>query len=288
MKQWVRFLFMLLALSTSAAAYAYVPPSEFILKQLCQKRSALKSVRIRAVVQGVTVEGVPSGSKFIEETYYDAQSGVLKSVALDLQKNELFRAERNLFDSPKSGELKNRESAPLVTSLLFESRLAPMVSLLRRWEIPIKTEEDLLRLGNEESRRNAEKTFLARQKQPSGLQVSWVIGDKSGNQLWIEKDTFLPSKLLLLNSQAGSEPMEFSFANYRTAREVSFPRMMTLRLEGVGLIREEVQEVTLNPVEPHESRGEARKLANLGFTEAGMAAESEVRELIRTFYKYVR
>jgi hypothetical protein len=110
--------------------------------------------------------------------------------------------------------------------------------------------------------------------------VSWVIGEKAGNQVWIEKDTFMPSKVIL----TGSDRVEVSLDSYRVTREVSFPRVITLVVEKETVFREEVQDISVNP----SDLADGRKAAGLGFTEAGNAVDAEVRELIRKYYKFIR
>ena len=266
---------LFVAMLAPVVAQAYIPPSEFIMKGVAQKRSPLKSARVRGVVLGINNEGALTGAKFTEETLYDGQSGMIRSYALDEQNTELYRSERMI-----NKEVAAKESAPLVSTVLFESKPQNMLVQFRRWGLPIKTEEELLRLSDEAERRSVEKTFFARQKLTAGLQVSWVLGEKAGNQLWVEKDTFLPVRILL----SGSDKVDILVENYRVTREVPFPRLITVSLDQERVFREEIQEFTVNPAETADSR----KGAQLGFTEAGNSADGDVRELIRTYYKLVR
>ncbi len=258
-----------------AVAHAYIPPSEYISRTMAQKRQSLKSAKIRGVVLGLNNEGALTGARFIEETVYDGLTGTVRSFALDEQNTELYRMERSIH---KEGATK--DSATLVSSVLFETKPMLLLTEFKRWDIPVKTEDDFAKIQDEAERRNAEKTFFGRQKLPGGLQVSWVIGDPKGNQLWIEKDTFLPVKILL----TGSEKTEVNFDNFRVTREVPFPRVLSVTSEKELVFREEIQDVTINPTDLSDSR----KAAGLGFTEAGNAVDSEVRDLIRKYYKLVR
>jgi hypothetical protein len=258
-----------------ALAHAYIPPSEYLTRTMAQKRQALKSAKIRGVVLGLNSEGALTGARFIEETIYDGLTGTIRSFALDEQNTELYRMERSIHK-----ESQTKDSATLVSTVLFETKPMLLINEFKRWDVPVKTEDDLIKFQSEEERRNAEKTFFGRQKLPGGLQVSWVIGDSKGNQLWIEKDTFLPVKILL----TGSEKTEVNFDSFKVSREVPFPRVLSVTSEKELVFREEVQDVTINPTDLSDSR----KAAGLGFTEAGNAVDSEVRELIRKYYKLVR
>lgn len=256
-------------------AFAYIPPSEYIAKSMAQKKSVLKSAKVRGVVLGVNNEGALTGARFIEETIYDGLTGTVRSFALDEQNTELFRMERAIHK-----EAASKESAQLISTVLFESKPFLLLTEFKRWDLPVKTEDELLKLPDENERRNVEKTFFARQKFPGGLQVSWVIGEKAGNQVWIEKDTFLPAKVIL----TGSDRVEVSLESYRVTREVPFPRVITLAVEKETVFREEIQEISVNP----SDLADGRRAAGLGFTEAGNAVDAEVRELIRKYYKYIR
>jgi len=277
-------------LGISSSAWAYIPPSEFITKMMVQKRHGLKTAKIRGRVLGLNVAGAPSGVQFTEETTYDASSGQVRCVALDEQGRELFRMERFVRK-----EQQGVDVAQMVSELQFETRPATLIGELKRWEIPIKTEEELLKLQDEAERRAAEKTFFARQKLPTGLQVSWVIGEKSGNQVWIEKETFLPVKFISLGA-AGSEKTEITFDTFKMSREIPFARVVSLSRDQRHVLREEVQEVSVNLPEHAADRGadraverpEGQKSAAFGFTDLGNSASSDVRELIRAYTKWVR
>lgn len=261
--------------AVSTPALAYIPPSEFILKMAMQKKAPLKVIRTRGSVMGMSGDGNLTGTRFVEEALYDASTGVLRSVALDETGRELYSIERTLERDSSS-----KEPRAVVSALLFEHRLGNLLPLLRKWDIPVKQEEELLKLPTEADRRNAERTFLGRQKLASGLQVSWVIGEKSSNQLWIEKDTFLPSKLSLKTG----EGYEIQFDSYRMTKEVPTPRVITVSRGTDQILRQELQDVTVNSSELAESK---RTVAN-GFTEIGDSADNEVRELIRRYYSIIR
>jgi hypothetical protein len=275
MTQAALLLFVTLLTLVPGVASAYIPPSEFIVKGVTQKRSALKSLRLRGVVLGVGSDGALTGARFTEETLYDGLSGTIRSYALDEQNAELYRMERVINRDGSA-----RDSAQLVSSVLFETRAPLMVAQLRRWELPVKTEDELLSLADEAERRAAEKSFFGRQKLAGGLQVSWVLGEKSGNQLWIEKDTFLPSRILL----SSGAKVDVQLESYRVSREVPLPRLITVSEGREPVLREEIQELTVNPTE----LADPRRGSALGFTEAGESADGDVRDLIRKYYKLVR
>ncbi len=260
---------------TSHPVQAYIPPSEYIVKSMLQKKAGLKMIRTRGTVMALTAEGGLTGARFIEEALFDSASGVLRSTALDETGRELYSVERQL-GQPTA----DREPRTLVSLLLFESRPGPLLNELRRWDIPVREEEELLKLPTEVERRAAEQTFFGRQKLPSGLLVSWVIGDRSSNQLWVQKDKFVPARLLLRTGDAH----DIQFDSYQITREVPMPRVMLVSKGKEQVLREEIQDITINSAELIETK---KTVAN-GFTEIGDSAESEIRDLIRRYYSVLR
>ena len=256
-------------------AKAYIPPSEFVMKTLLQKRAAVKSWRVRGLVKAVPSSGEGSGARFIEETVYDTSSRKLKSAAFDEMGRLLYSVERILESEEGGPELRT-----VVSAIIFENRLSRLSSILRSWNIPLKREDELLRLPDEKARINAERMFLDRRKLGSAYQVNWVIGEKSANQLWVEKDTFLPSRLFM----AIGDRYDVSFESYQGSEEVPMPRVISLSREGELMIREEVQEVSMNA----SSGSTAVQIEGSGFTDVGNSVDSTIRDLIRRFYTVLR
>jgi hypothetical protein len=266
------FLAVAIGLGTAGVAHAYVPPSHFLVKTLAAKKAGAKAVRYRTVVQALE-GGHPSGPRFRQLTVYDFGTHVLRSTAQDDQGHDLYVIERRLGMAG---------SAPLADYLIFENQAALVELQLKSVGIPIRTEEDLASLPDEEARVKAERTFLSRWKSD----VAWVVGErgKPDAQLWLEKDAFLP---LRLAARRDGEEYELRFDGFRFTREVPFPRAVTL-LKGVAesarpALREELTEVNLVSSAP-----ELRTAATPGFTEAGNSADSAVRDLIQAYYQYLR
>jgi len=265
----------LLAGMGSMEARAYIPPSEYVLKKVLQKRLPLKNVRLRGMVAGLRPDGRSTGTRFVEETFYDAASRTLHSSAFDETGRELYSVERNLGGGGEAGEPR-----ALVWATLFEARFSNFLPLLRKWDIPVKLESELLKLADEPERRAVEKMHLGRQKLASGFQVSWVLGETSSNQLWIEKDSFVPSRLIF-KSGDGSD---LRIDEYSSTKEIPTPRTMTLSRGSEQLLREEIQDANVNlPAPPAMARGRAG-----GFTDAGNAADRETRDLILRYYRILR
>ncbi|NDD93323.1 hypothetical protein EBZ37_14735, partial [bacterium] len=226
-------------------------------------------------VMALTSEGRLAGPRFTEEVTYDSKTGALRSVALDEEGRELYSVERSLVK-----DSHERDPKTLISMILFESRAGLVIPQLKKWEIPVKQEDELLKLATEAERRAAERTFLGRQKTSAGLQVSWVIGEKNSNQLWIEKDVFLPTRL----NFKFSDEYTVQFDSYRTVKEVLFPRVITVSKGAEQIFRQELQDFAVNS----GASADNSKAVVGGFTETGESAESELRELIRKYYSVIR
>ncbi len=265
------------------AAWAFIPPSQFIIKGMTAKRSGLKSARIQAVVYRLDAAGKPTEHRFKETTSYDAATRVLRSIATDDSGRELYRLERKLQSTAA-----NHPMGEKVDELLLALYPEGLTGSLVRLGLPIRSDADLMTLKNEEERRQAEGTQLLRWKST----FAWVIGRPSArnperpvSQLWVEKDSFLPLRLILpssANSSGGK--LEWSFESYRYFREIPFPRQVTWLQEDRPRIRVETQDVQVNGPLPELKVPEFVT----GFTEAGNEASSGVRDLIQSHYEWIR
>ncbi|MBU6374716.1 MAG: hypothetical protein KGQ59_01860, partial [Bdellovibrionales bacterium] len=63
-------LILLAAVFFPEATWAYIPPSEYIVKTMVQKKSALKHLRARGAVMALTPEGRLAGPRFTEELVF--------------------------------------------------------------------------------------------------------------------------------------------------------------------------------------------------------------------------
>lgn len=263
-------------------AEAYIPPSEFIVKKIAEKRGNFKTLILRSTVVGMSGEK-PTGAHFKTQTTYDARTRTLRSRAVNDAGVELYRMERRLGSASETGSADR--AAVLADALLLESDATRLVQTLREAGVPVKIEQDLAALETEEARRAAEVTSLGRWNNG----VVWKIGPQGKSdrqpQVWVEKDSFLPLRLL---ARSGGEVLDLRFQQYRLAKDLPVPRQILLGQGGTDqkdvILREELTEVTVDPQKP-EARPQDFKT---GFTEAGNSADSDVRELIQKYYRFVR
>jgi hypothetical protein len=263
-------------------AYAYIPPSEYIVRQFVKKRAGVTSIRIRSIV--TAIEGSQATAvRYRLMTQLELPSRKIRVRAYDETGKELYATWRELpVDAGVASDPDRLRTSP-VFEFLADPRAEVVVGTLVGLEIPIRTEGDLLKLGTEEERRSAELTSLTR----VGDEVAWMIGPARKAayqpQVWFEKDSFLPLRWIGDTEQGR---LDIRLQSYRFTREYPFPRVIEIRQAdsaNKALYQELVQDFWINPEGNEMSRG----FAGDGFTEAGNAAGS-VRDLILSTIKVLR
>jgi hypothetical protein len=262
------------SVAATESAFAYIPPSQFIVRNIVNKRKDIKFVRVRSVVS--TVEGDKAGAtRFVAVTTFN-QAGVLKSWAL---------GDNNV---PLYGLQRRGATLPPVDSVLFESRIGDFVRSLRDSGIPIRTEDELRSMKDEDERRGAEVEHLERWKSI----VAWVIGRKIPPdthdlfpQFWVEKDTFYPMRLIFgLKGQDQGETADVRFDGQKNYRGFPFPRLVTVfGKDGVPWLRDEVIDIVVNP-----KSDDVEELPQSGYTQAASLISPPLRDLIDKYYETVR
>ena len=255
---------------SSLPAWAYVPPSAFIVKGIAGKHAGIKGLRIKTLVTAMEGEKL-SSTRVRTVTHFNPQTGVIHAYALDENNQKLFAVERR------------NETATGADALLFWSSPRNLALALKARGVPVKTEEELGSIEDADERRGIENTGLGRWNS----KIAWIIGaKKSESQLWVEKDNFLPLRLIAPPSVAsgGDESLvELEFEGQRTFREFPFPRAIVVRRNKDTLLRDEVQDVALT-LDVAEFRGTFTP----GFTELGKSASSGVKDLIQRYFEMVR
>jgi hypothetical protein len=274
----------LAGLLTSGTAGAYLPPSGFILQQFARKKSGLVNIRIKSLVSAIENNQATS-VRFRLMTQVDLPSRRVRIRAYDDQGRELYAVTRML---PADAVQASRGSPVLVSplfGLLTDPRSEVVIAALKGAEIPIRTENELLALPSEEERRAAEAVQFDRLG--DGV-VAWRLGqDRGGStraQLWIEKDTFLPLRLIYETPEG---PFEHRFEGYRYQRDMPFPAQVTVYPpdgSNRALLRETIQEFWINPEGNEMSRG----FAGEGYTEQGNLSPGPIRDFVQTGLRILR
>jgi hypothetical protein len=264
------FLFWLF----SFPAQAYIPPSYFILNSLVIKHTGPTVIKFQVKVSqepgAFLGPGVPPLS-FKENVTVNLQKRLLKSQAFNLEGKELYSLERNLADT--------QNVPPLAELLLFELNSFSLSKMLLKDSIPIRSEGETL----------PELSWLGRWKG----KVAWVIGpktkegEKPAPQLWVEKDQFLPLKLVI---QKDDSVVTIGFESYRFYKEWPFPQSLSviqsLNHQEIPLLTAEISHLTLSldpkdePIFTHSDFH--------GFTDVGSLSPLPLQALIQNYYLWLR
>jgi hypothetical protein len=262
-----RKILISLALATALIepSYAYIPPAGFVVRTMAQKKSGFRGFRVRASVSNLEGDK-PGATRFRETTWVDMNAGLLRSRALDDSGRELYVMERKL-----TAEDSESTSATRIDRLLFSSSAPNVIRELVAAGVPLRADS-----GGAQGDEGEGRSSNSRMARWSGT-VAWVFGSSSSaGELWIEKDTFLPLRLL---SKTRGSALEARFDGYRFFKDFPYPKTMDIYREGASVLRAELVELQVNP-----DLGELKRKAALGWTEAGNSAPANVRELIRSYF----
>jgi hypothetical protein len=278
------FLFSWLIISFLGlqAAFAYIPPGWFIIKNMSSKRAGLKTLKVASTVAGFD-SGKPAGIHFKTVTLYAAQSHVWKSAAYDDAGNELFAIE------------KKDQEVPLSWTVLCESNAHELALALERAGVPVHETEVKVTPTPEPSPTASNMVHIANSaadmpipdntmlKRWNGT-VAWVIGRVDGPQFWVEKDSFLPVRLIV-------KDQDMQYSHYRYAQDLPFPRIVSMANKaGQTEFEETLSESTVS-TSSTERATEALMLtfakdatSDGFFTDAGNASSSALKDLIKIYY----
>jgi len=249
----------------SQAALAYIPPGGYIVSTWVKKRSNLKTIRIESNVAATDGDQPSSSVHFHETTFYNAQTGQVRSIAKDDFGHELYRVDR-----------ANHEFSP-PSKILLDPRSVEVIHYIKERGIPIVM-ETAKNDADEANPKSGESTALTLKRWKT--QNAWVLGLKNAPQLWVEKDTFLPLRLT-----ADSNSAETEFEGYRFQREVPYPHTVLITLKNLPVMRDDLVEVQINPKFVDELKGPSVP----GFTEyANSSAPQPIKDLIQHYYEWIR
>lgn len=254
----MRWILLLVAALGSVGAWAYIPPSGYMVSKLAQRRTGFRTLRITSQVIAFK-DGQPAGADFQETLTYDTGAEVLISEASSSGK-PLYRLRRSLQES-------NASASPLGDFLLFSSKASTVEASLRSKGIPVVNDKE-------------ETLFMRRWKEA----VAWIIGNPAdaSPSLWIEKDSFLP--LVLKWSAPGkSEPLELEFEGFSFYNGYQYPRKIRLSSEGKVVLEADLKTIDLNVKLDPLPAG-----TTLGVAEAGEQLDDDGKTLLQTYYQFVR
>lgn len=266
--------FMFFAFGTGIQqAYAYIPPSQFILKNWAAMHARAKVVRVK-----VKIQNVEAGRNIDPPLYfhliYESEPQLVHTWVTQGPDINLYATERRLD-----------QCGPLLQTLLADNSIQLGMALKEKG-IPVFLEPDLLKLSTEEERRKAEKLSLMRISDG----IAWVIGrNESGKNLpriAFKKDSFLP---VFISVKVGSAHLfqETRIETFRFIDEYPFPRALEYWRDGKAILHWELVEFAVDQGKSHHPIHipSLSNSANGVMSAAGQAAGSAVQRLIMTFYE---
>jgi hypothetical protein len=257
----------------SGLSFAYIPPSHFIVKSIASKHAGPRLIRVRGQVTALENDK-PTGVHFKTVTYFNPQTRELKSWAMDDANQKLYLLERKT----------DKDKFPAGAEILFETVPKTLGDTLKEKGVPIRSEDELTAMASEVERRTSETEFLSRWKNT----VAWVVGkrDKSDTQLWVEKDSFFPIRLLLAD-KFDDEVAELQFEGFKYYKDFPYPKVtLGFKKGSVAVLRDDFTDLVA--ATDFKDKDFKETTATPGFTDAGNSAPGALRELITLYYKTLR
>lgn len=291
----MRFFLRASAIMTSTAialsatdAFAQIPASHFLVKEMTKRRASARTLRIKTNVQAIK-EGKPSGPQFKQTVSVDFATRTLRSRALDASSGmELYSVDRKMEEDAQP-------ELPIPTRILIDQHQVTVMRTLKSAGVPVRSDLELAELPNEETRRAAEVSWLARIRGA----YAWVIGKPlKGStvdpQLWFEKDGFMPWRFI---GKSADALVDVRYEGYRYFKDFPYPRTVSLAKVDDGspeslkkepaetvYLREELAEIQVNI----DISGDFKGAAASGLTELGDSADSGIKELLKQYYGVYR
>jgi hypothetical protein len=255
----------------AAAAWAYIPPAPYILHEVAKKHTSYTSIRVRTNIIGLDSNGNPSGVRLRETTVSNSKEQSLHSWVTDETGKVLYHVERFAASNAKSAKMS------VVAEVLFDNNSVRLGNSLKSAGITFPRGKSST-TGDDAS--GGDKLTLRRWNRSA----AWVFGKTA--QLWIEKDTFIPVRVIAPGA-GDSQLLDFQMENFRQYDELAYPRLATLyeAAKKVPLLKAELMDLALDPGQAALAVPKERAE---GFTEAGQSAPAPIRELIETYYRLIR
>jgi len=252
-------------------ARAYIPPSQFIVKSWANKHAGMKSLRVKTTVTAYD-ENKPTSLHFKELSIYFPELQSLRSWALDDSDRKLYFIEEKI------------DQVALPRKLLLSKDWQGLIQSLKEKGIPIKTEQELLSFRTEAQRRMSENQSLVSWN--GG--ILWAVGsetpkletkqEQKNPQIWFEKDTFLPFRILYPKASSGHPLLDVRFEGYRYFHEFPYPQKIEVLEKSSLVFASQLIEIHVDSDKHHSVAGTS------GFTESGNAAPSKLQDFISQYY----
>ncbi len=196
-----------LCVAIQSLAWAYVPPSEFIVKNIAAKHTGLRTIKITQKISQLD-PSLQVTTQVKEVLRLDFRTETAQSVIMDAQGQAVH--------------LREGVPIPGLWKLVFSPNPATIASVLMQSGVPIQTEAELLKLPTEAERRAAENESIVRLRG----HTAWLLGaEKSQGKLWIEKDVFLPFQWGRIKD---GDWCESQFDLYASQKGFPYPRQIEI------------------------------------------------------------
>lgn len=340
-----------LLLPFAVAAQAAIPPSNYVLKKVASKRAGAKTLRVRSSVS--VLDGGFAGEssdtfRFRSVSVVDLAARSVRTRIHDEQGQLLLEGERKWGENAGEPRLPRDFASDAVSattlSLLFETSAEALSRKISEAGIPVLQESAFRETEDEAARREHERMGLGR----LGSAIAWVIGRDRGatlarevravaesgvsgggadasskvetgpsvSQLWIQRETLTPLRLLLRASAGRKQGWDIRMESPKPLRDGNFPRRLTVmdverlpenpfesavpgssssrggasalnaasRSEGSArVVAEEIVEVSVNP-----DLGGETPLAKSEWTAAGASLDAKSQRAIELYFRTLR
>jgi hypothetical protein len=234
------------------------------------KHGVSRSLRIQTIVTELDHDQ-PTDLHFKDTTWIHPSALTVECLGSDDQARPLYWSE------------KRSEGLSVVAHLLLGSLVGTNVQklsqLLKALGVPIVTDAEAMQLKTEVERRNLEVESLTRWNGS----LAWEIG----KQLWFEKDSFIPLRMLYSTASDGQE-YDFRFEGTRLVHDFYYPKTTKLyRKNAVGLMSQLV-EISIDPEGPKLKVSHLFSAATAPFSSVGDSASSSLKRLMQLYYGTLR
>jgi len=252
----------------TSAAHAYVPPSFYVLRMLARKHASLDEGKFRHTVSVYRSNG--EVDRVFRETLVLENSGRATIRIANEQGAEVALRVRGL-----GGD------RPLPYDLLIVKDAASIFDHFKSLGFPLKTERELYSEKEGTLPYKPEETVSYARFENK---VAVVLGPESpedreavkGPQLWVEKDSYLPLRVVLPSVSGISGPLEYRFSQYRVHKSLLYPNVTQIFRDKTLWVKIETQEVKLGSVgEVELSRNKA-------------SPDSDSKEFLEQYFIWVR
>jgi hypothetical protein len=258
----------LATLAIAGSAWAYIPPATFILHSVAKKHLVFSTVRVRTHIYLTDENGNTVGSQLLETTVFYAKDNHYKSWVTDDTGKLFYMTERPSASNP---------TLSVVPEVLFGTSSPRMADALKAAGVEFPR---LLATPQNPVVDDPNKLVLRRWNHT----FAWVMGKSA--QLWIEKDTFLP--LRVIEPSAGdSDLYDIQMNGFQYFDDFPYPKSATIYEFGkkTPFMKADLVDAILDL---RMTAADFPKEKVEGFTDAGSSLPTGLHDLIQKYYRLMR